>query len=408
MEWLKPKGIDCEAFHRLKRDLQVEGTCDWLAESWPWLDWCQGGSPISARFLWIHGVPGAGKTVLASYAIDQVLSQYQHKGVSYYYCSHERNKQGHTSSEEACSFLRWVIRDLTSQVSRPKTRSSNQQAIIPKALEDLYVRHDFSIQRLLDCLLSVTQHISKEFEQQVCIIIDAVDESPSPRDALLNTLTTIGTEPSWQHVSLCFTSRKEKDISEAIEAIQPAQPDYSAQLAQLAQQAQRAKPEQRKILIPKSRKKDFHMHGGANQAGFDGTSSIGNDVPHPTQASNVWQRGRTPSGVIYDSSNATHRPSRSENRYPSGRVSEQERSASTNPAEESRGDDLMDIDSHGHVVTRRCAEGCTILSMDDNPEVKQAIRTFVRKQLRDQRSFRGGDKDLEDVITLIANKAKGM
>lgn len=390
----------------------MEGTCDWLAESWPWLDWCEGGSPISSRFLWIHGIAGAGKTVLASYAIDQVLTRYQHKGVSYYYCSHERSKQGHTSSEEGCSFLRWVIRDLTSQVSRPKNRKLNQQVSIPKELEDLYERHDFSVQSLLDCLLSVSQHVARVFEHQVCIIIDAVDESPSPRDALLRILTTIGTDPSWQHVSLCFTSRKEKDISEAIEAIQPAQPDLSAQLAQITQQRRILKAVRPSIIQRRREERRRENEGGVGtQAGFDGRSEYVSDMP-PPQPADAWQRGRTPSGGTYESSNSSHRPSRSENRRTSGyatsHLTEQERSASMVPAGEFRGGDLMDIDSDDQVGPSRCAEGCTVVSMDENPEVREAIRTFVWKQLHDQRPFKLREKELEAVTNLIANKAKGM
>lgn len=359
-----------------------------------WESWREGGSAIHARFLWIHGLPGAGKTVLASFAIDDVLSVYQHKGVSYYYCSHERHKTGHTSSEEACSFLRWVIRDLTAQVTRPMTRNANRQATIPKTLENLYAEHDFTIPKLLDCLLAVTEYIAMLFKQQVCIIIDAVDESPSPRDVLLNVLTTIGTNPDWQHVSLCFTSRNEVDIASAIDAIQPAQSSRSPT-------PESSSP--RIILTPVGPAQRLRGRGlgspGVNTGGFDGMPP-----PPVPQSGNV--RGRPPSGNFPQ----FPRVSRSQSRgQPSGMGFHErgrERSSSTNPAVESRVDDPMEIDSPGHVIPRVVKEGCTVLSMDDNPDVREAIRTFVRIQLKDNKSFHT-DRP-EEVVTMVARRARGM
>lgn len=367
-----------------------------------WKSWCEGGSAIHARFLWIHGLPGAGKTVLASFAVDDVTSKYQHKGVSYYYCSHERHKRGHTSSEEACSFLRWVIRDLTAQVTRPMTRVSNRQASIPKILENLYVEHDFTIPKLLDCLLAVTEYIAIEFKQQVCIVIDAVDESPSPRDVLLNVLTTIGTNPDWQHVSLCFTSRNEQDIARAVDAIQPSQPSRSSR------SPTPESPSRRVILTPVAPSARLSARGTGSprvsSGGFDGRPPYSDDMPPPPLPHGGNARGRPPVGNFSRPQNPLQRVSRSESRgRPSGG---RDRSLSTHSALESRVDDPMEIDSPGHISPRVVSEGCTILSMDDNPDVREAIRTFVRAQLQDKDTFY---KDpLEEVINLVAKRARGM
>ncbi|KAL1857409.1 hypothetical protein Daus18300_010382 [Diaporthe australafricana] len=394
LQWLKPKGIDAHEFHRQKRALREDGTCDWLAESKQWQDWCVGGSETHARFLWIHGLPGAGKTVLASFGIDNVASAYQHKGVSYYYCSHERHSKGYTSSEETCSLLRWVIRDLTAQVTRPKTRTSNHQAAIPQTLEDLYIKHDFSLETLLDCLLAVTEYIAMEFQQQVCIIVDAVDESPSPREDLLKVLTTMGTDPKWQHVSLCFTSRKETDIERAIEAIQPNGIS------------------QRIILTPKPPSKK--PRSPVVRSGFDGAPPPKHAMSPPPRSSSL--RGRSPSGSDPKLLKYSHNKMRSESEYrlPSGHMSShqsgKERSTSVTPAENSHSSDLMEIDTPGHAIARGGKKkGCTILSMDKNPDVIRAIRAFVQSRLEDDPTFkRWGEEELSQVINQLAKKAKGM
>lgn len=68
----------------------------------------------------------------------------------------------------------------------------------------------------------------------------------------------------------------------------------------------------------------------------------------------------------------------------------------------------MDIDPPVQAVPRDVQEGCTILSMDDNPDVKEAIRTFVCNQLQDNDTFKNHPRDLHEVINLIARRAKGM
>lgn len=394
MEWLRPRGIEADEFHRQKRALRQDGTCDWLAQSPSWIDWCKGGSDLHSRFLWIRGLAGAGKTVLASFAIDEVLTKCRHKGVSYYYCSHERQKEGYTSVEETSSFLRWVIRDLTNQATRPIAGSSSRQAQIPKILHDLYEKHDFDVGDLLGCLRVVTEYIATQLKQQVYIIIDAVDECPSPREEFLRIMTTIGTDPAWQHVSLCFTSRNEHDISKAV---QP-----------------------RKILIPRSprtigRRSQSQSPLKSSQGqvktitgGFDGMPPPGLPLARGDSV-----RGRSPSLQISQFPNATHRASRSMDNKPqahdmSFNHNDRERATSPSQAEVTRGFDLMDIDPPGDSNPTGRKEGCTILSMDENPDVMKAIRTFVRSQLEGDVSKWDRQGGVEEVVTLIAQRARGM
>ncbi len=64
------------------------------------------------RLLWLHGIPGAGKTVLASFAIEQLKEICSHEvglGCAYYYC-HYSHKQ-----DEAAPLLRWAVSQLCRQ-----------------------------------------------------------------------------------------------------------------------------------------------------------------------------------------------------------------------------------------------------------------------------------------------------
>ncbi|CAJ2506035.1 Uu.00g001650.m01.CDS01 [Anthostomella pinea] len=99
--WLKPN-IDLHEYHAEQRDKQEDETCDWIVKSELWSDWLAGGSTdpdpdANRRFVWISGLPGAGKTVLVSFLIDAVALACQSTGFSYYYCFNGRN-QDETSS----------------------------------------------------------------------------------------------------------------------------------------------------------------------------------------------------------------------------------------------------------------------------------------------------------------------
>ena len=77
-----------------------------------WKDWVDGAQ----RLWWVDGIPGAGKTVLASQLIEKIkLLAEQTPGTpsqairwSYYNCYHARS---HKSENQP--FLRWVVSNLS-------------------------------------------------------------------------------------------------------------------------------------------------------------------------------------------------------------------------------------------------------------------------------------------------------
>lgn len=69
---------------------------------------------------------------------------------------------------------------------------------------------------LLECLRIVTLEVLKRFGKRTYIVVDAIDESRSSRNAFLHVLMTIGTKPAFSQVSLLMTSREEPDIKRAI------------------------------------------------------------------------------------------------------------------------------------------------------------------------------------------------
>ena len=79
--------VDHEAKQSKLRKLRYDGTGEWLLENCMYQGWEQG---IDSSYLCCHGIPGSGKSVLASAIIDRLVSRsdFSKAKVIYYYCDY--------------------------------------------------------------------------------------------------------------------------------------------------------------------------------------------------------------------------------------------------------------------------------------------------------------------------------
>lgn len=189
---------DPSPLHNVAYGHYVVGTGDWMLESPDWKDWICGDN----KFLWIHGIPGAGKTVLASYLIETIAKHCRtvrkQYGCMYYYCSYTHNQN------EAYPLLHWIVSQLL--------RKSNSIPITA------YEQFKSGLQPSILDLLDILESCLAEFEC-VFVVIDAVDESMSPRQDLLKMLRDLATDPRFAKIRLLATSREYVDIETALENI---------------------------------------------------------------------------------------------------------------------------------------------------------------------------------------------
>ncbi|KAF5648656.1 hypothetical protein F52700_972 [Fusarium sp. NRRL 52700] len=191
---------DPSPIHNRSRKLYEDGTGSWMLRSQHWTDWLAS----STRCLWIHGIPGSGKTILASWLIENVQGHCKRVATEnapctsvYYYCYF-----GH-HQDEASPFLRWVI-----------TQLSRQAGVVSTLIHDLFRRGgEPSIPELLDGLGQILQVFSCAY-----IVIDAADES-DPRDELLEVIHTLVTDLRFSNVQILVTSREYIDIERAMEKV---------------------------------------------------------------------------------------------------------------------------------------------------------------------------------------------
>lgn len=176
-----------------------EHTCQWIHRVDQWKDWLH----LQRRLIWIHGIPGAGKTVLASYLIQQTIEFCERRSSDrvtcfYYYCSflhgHEKRR------DEAIPFLRWIVSQLCRHID----------CVPPRLISLYYKNHTASLQELEDAL----QELIASFDV-LYIVVDAIDES-SPRDDLLRLIQDMVTQPNYAKIQFLITSRRYGDIEEVL------------------------------------------------------------------------------------------------------------------------------------------------------------------------------------------------
>ncbi|KAJ7291361.1 ankyrin repeat-containing domain protein [Mycena rebaudengoi] len=181
IDWLSP--LNFFARHAAIFGTRQEGTGRWLLEDPRFRTWLLSPGEI----IWCSGIPGAGKTVLASIIVDYLRSHTQSDvvAVAAAYLNHkEREVQ---SPSNILAGLWW---QLVSE--RP----------ISVSVQKLYQKHQKQRTRpSLDEVREIVRSAVAEWSR-VFIVIDALDEYPEAhRCILLDTLATIGA------VSLLLTSR---------------------------------------------------------------------------------------------------------------------------------------------------------------------------------------------------------
>jgi hypothetical protein len=168
----------------------------WLLERDLYKEW-----KVKASSIWLHGIPGCGKTVLCSTLLENILEHAAGdpgKTVAYFYFDfNDRQKQD----------PQLMIRSLISQLS--------QQCInVSPSLDGLFSScENGQRQPSLAALLKVLQQLIEELPCTY-VIIDALDECGSRR-GLMSIIKKIS-EWQLQGLHLLFTSRREGDIESTL------------------------------------------------------------------------------------------------------------------------------------------------------------------------------------------------
>lgn len=207
-QWLSP--IPLKQHHRMNGSNVLKGTGSWLLQHRAMSQW---ESSQKSSILWLHGIPGSGKTKLVSVLVDHLKSSGRGQCLAYFYCSR-------SSSEPERSDPEQILRSIARQISRyepGKREPFDFAANIYKEREgtgaDIYKEREDTGAGPLDLEDSVNLIIKQtDYYPNVSIVINALDEcDEKTRHRLLSALTTIIREASGL-VKIFVSSRDEKDI----------------------------------------------------------------------------------------------------------------------------------------------------------------------------------------------------
>jgi hypothetical protein len=188
-------------YYKARKQRQAE-TGLWLLESPKFTRW----KTRAASRLWIHGIPGCGKTILSSTIIRHLL---QHCGddpsmvtVYFFYDFNDDQKQ------DSELMLRSLLFQLSQRLATKSEQSLDALFALCKNGRPLPQLH---------VLLEKTQQMMQEFTH-VYAVLDALDECRQ-RSRSLGRMEILETIAGWrlQNLHLIMTSRKERDIESSLE-----------------------------------------------------------------------------------------------------------------------------------------------------------------------------------------------
>jgi hypothetical protein len=195
LDWLTPVNYGPQQSDYITR--RQPGTGQWLLDSAEFRIWLDTGK----QTLFCPGIPGAGKTILASIVIEDLNTRFQDDasiGVAYLYCNFRRRDE-----QKVEDLLASLIKQLSLE------RSS-----LPNTVKDLYKKHQAretrpSLDEISITLLSVAAMYSRVF-----IVVDALDEFQVSEGCLTRFLSTIFALQAKTGANIFATSRFIPEITE--------------------------------------------------------------------------------------------------------------------------------------------------------------------------------------------------
>ncbi|THC91604.1 hypothetical protein EYZ11_008926 [Aspergillus tanneri] len=188
-KWLCPPDSSTNLNEAQKK--RHEGTGSWFLQSEPFKQWKSG----KCQHLWLHGIPGCGKTVLSATIIEHLNQQLDSSNavLDFFFDFTDADKQS----------LDKLVRSLVAQLYSRCENSRNELNKLFSSCED--GRRQPTYESLSTTFMQMAKYV-----QKIQIVIDALDECKTRRD-LLSWMENLA-RSGHTGFHLLATSRKEEDI----------------------------------------------------------------------------------------------------------------------------------------------------------------------------------------------------
>lgn len=176
--------------------LRRPGTGVWLTESDDFKRWLN--TPHSK--LWLRGIPGAGKTVLASSVIQEALiASDPSVAVVFFYCDYKD-----VATQDPLNILGSLARQLARQ---NEDAFEKLQRLYRKRFPDDKMTTEYEPEELRDLIIDMTSTFDSTL-----LLVDALDECGTNTSFVVELLASLNTDGNMSDVKTLFLSRDEQNI----------------------------------------------------------------------------------------------------------------------------------------------------------------------------------------------------
>ncbi|KAL8654100.1 MAG: hypothetical protein Q9226_003563 [Calogaya cf. arnoldii] len=181
--------------------LRQPGTGLWLIESPEYLHWAQ----TENSKLWLQGIPGAGKTVLAATVIEDVLrTSNSNHAVAFFYCDYK---------DPATHEPRLLLGSLVQQIAKQDEQSFERVKSFCDTHNPEYKENvEYDPQELLELVCDLTISFDR-----ATIMVDGLDECGVNAAAVTELLASLNRAGKETNIKTLFLSRNHVDIREYLD-----------------------------------------------------------------------------------------------------------------------------------------------------------------------------------------------
>ncbi len=198
LDWIAPVDYALQQSNFISR--RQAGTGQWLLESAEFKAWIE----TDKQTLFCPGIPGAGKTILISIVVEELLARFENNndiGIAYLYCNYQRQHEQKLEDLFTCLLKQFV----------------QEQPSILDSVKTLYDRHkDRRTRPSLDEILGILQTVAAAYSR-VFIVVDALDECQVSNGCRQRFLSCLFNLQAKCGINLITTSRLSSSIEKELE-----------------------------------------------------------------------------------------------------------------------------------------------------------------------------------------------